>query len=316
MVRHGIAAVAFAGLLALTCIDCVAEEVKPVENFTVQRVGEGDPFELAKARGRWVALHFLLKTECPICIRHTHAYSVGADEVAGVVHVFLKPDTDEEIKTWIGGYDKRTAQAAMPSIYRDPDAALAKRLGVPDGYKFHGQTVHYPAFVLIDPQGKEAFRHVGKNNSDRFGFVQFSEKMAELTSGGAAHLSLSKQQVALGGYDPVSYFTAEAPVKGQQTIASRYQGATYRFATADNRHMFAANPAKYVPAYGGWCAAAMVKGEKVAADPKNHKVTAGRLFLFNKDVPQDALSAWDKADGEAIGKADAAWKGIVTSQVP
>ena len=62
----------------------------------------------------------------------------------------------------------------------DPEAALATLFDIPDGYSFHGQIVHYPALVLIDPQGREAFRYVGQNNGDRYAFDDFAAKIAEL----------------------------------------------------------------------------------------------------------------------------------------
>ena len=65
-------------------------------------------------------------------------------------------------------------------IYRDPEAALAKAFDIPFGYKFHGQVVHYPALVILDPKGKEVFRYVGKNNGDRYEFDDFVTKIAEL----------------------------------------------------------------------------------------------------------------------------------------
>ena len=66
------------------------------------------------------------------------------------------------------------------TIYRDLDAALAKAYNIPDGYKFHGQTVYFPALVLLDANGKEVFRYVGKSNADRLPYEKFSEKLAEL----------------------------------------------------------------------------------------------------------------------------------------
>jgi peroxiredoxin Q/BCP len=67
------------------------------------------------------------------------------------------------------------------TIYRDPDATLAKAYNIPDGYKFHGQTVHYPALVLLDGSGKEVFRYVGKSNADRLSYEKISAKLKELT---------------------------------------------------------------------------------------------------------------------------------------
>lgn len=144
-------------------------------NFTVTGANQPGTFRLADARGKYVALHFLLKTECPFCLKHTHDYSTKAATVPGVVQVFLKPDSAEDIQKWANklGPDAVT-------IYRDADAKLADAFGIPSGYQFHGQTVHFPALVLLDPKGMEVFRYVGKSNRDRLPFEQFAVKVAEL----------------------------------------------------------------------------------------------------------------------------------------
>lgn len=148
------------------------------DDFTVHAATGTNVFKLSNAKGKFVALHFLLKTECPYCLRHTRDYAQKSANDSRVVHVFLKPDTEAEIKQWAG---KLGEEAAKLRIYRDPDAKLAKEFNIPDGYKFHGQTVHYPALVLLDPKGKEVFRYVGKSNVDRFSYGKFSAKLQELT---------------------------------------------------------------------------------------------------------------------------------------
>lgn len=148
------------------------------DDFTVQGATGTNGFKLSEAKGKFVALHFLLKTECPLCIRYTHDYAKLAAGDSRVVHVFLKPDTDAEIKAWAA---KLGDDAAKLTIYRDPEAALAKSFNIPDGYKFHGQTVHFPALVLLGQDGKEVFRYVGKSNADRFSAAKFAEKLGELT---------------------------------------------------------------------------------------------------------------------------------------
>ena len=75
---------------------------------------------------------------------------------------------------------RRWAAKLKVTVYRDPDAALAKKLKIPDGYQFHGQSVHYPALVLLNKKGEEVFRYVGKNNSDRLSFEKLAAKVAEL----------------------------------------------------------------------------------------------------------------------------------------
>jgi peroxiredoxin Q/BCP len=161
----------FAAWLAAPTISRAANPA----DFTVQGANRKETFRLADAKGKYVALHFLLKTECPFCVRHTRDYVEKTKSQPGVVHVFLKPDSEADIAKWANklGPDPAT-------IFRDPDAKLATAFGIPGGYKFHGQVVHYPALVLLDPAGKEVFRHVGKSNSDRLSFAAFSAKLAEL----------------------------------------------------------------------------------------------------------------------------------------
>jgi peroxiredoxin Q/BCP len=151
-----------------------AESPKPPADFTVQSPSDDRKFTLSEARGRWVVLHFLLKTECPVCLRHTRDHQRRATESSDVSHVFLKPDSIEEIRKW----SESLKEQNLP-LFRDADAALAKAYGIPGGYAFHGQVVHYPALLLLDPDGKEVFRHIGKNNGDRVSVDRLQEVLAE-----------------------------------------------------------------------------------------------------------------------------------------
>jgi peroxiredoxin Q/BCP len=154
-----------------------APTTRPAD-FTVFPVGS--PFKLSEARGKYVALHFLLKTECPYCLRFTHEYATRSKDQKDVVHIFLKPDSEQAIAQWAGRLEGE--KEARPTIYRDPDARLAKAFSIPFGYKFHNEVVHYPALVLLDPDGMEVFRYIGKSNSDRYSFDQFTKKLEELKS--------------------------------------------------------------------------------------------------------------------------------------
>jgi peroxiredoxin Q/BCP len=148
-------------------------------DFTLFSATDSSTFVLSKARGKYIALHFLLKTECPYCLRHTHDYMSKAAFLPGVIQIFIKPDSEDEIEAWA---EKLPGdQSAGFPIYRDPDAQLAELFDIPDGYFFHGQSVHYPAMVLLGPDGIEVFRYIGKNNSDRFSFEQLASKINELT---------------------------------------------------------------------------------------------------------------------------------------
>ncbi len=134
-------------------------------DFTVQPVvGEGQPFHAAAARGKYVVLHFLLETSCPHCMTYTHEYATAKLD-PDMVQVFLKRDSQQEVKLWASRYDKQWND--LPVIYGDPKSQLAKRLDIPFGYAFHGTVVHFPALILLDPQGREVYRYVGKKNTDR-----------------------------------------------------------------------------------------------------------------------------------------------------
>ncbi|NUM53545.1 MAG: redoxin domain-containing protein [Candidatus Hydrogenedentes bacterium] len=275
-------------------------------DFTLKEAGGGKTFSLADAKGKYVALHFLLKTECPICLRHTQTYASKTTAFPNVVQVFIKPDSDEATIEWAKKLSPEE-RAKAPTIYRDPDAKLADEFNIPNGYAFHGETVHYPALVLLGPDGKEVFRYVGKGTMDRFPFEKFAEKMAELTRPAAAgQYNLGSGGLALQGYDPVSYFSGK-PAPGKKDIATSHAGVTYYFADAKNRDAFLAAPRKYLPAYGGWCATAMALGKKVEISPENYKITDGRLFLFYKNFISNAISDWNKDEPKNIAAADKYW---------
>jgi len=148
-------------------------------NFELASVTDKSHFKLSNARGKYVALHFLLKTECPHCIRHTNEYLSKAGSLPNVLQVFIKPDTEKEIAAWAAKLP--ADELAKIPIYRDPDAQLAKKFNIPDGYAFHNQIVHYPALILLGPDGKEVFRYIGKNNSDRYSFDMLAAKILELS---------------------------------------------------------------------------------------------------------------------------------------
>ncbi len=149
-------------------------------NIKLNSATDNSQFSLSKEKGKFVALHFLLKTECPYCIRHTQEYFSKAKTLKNVVQVFIKPDSELEIRSWSG---KLAAEDLKNfPIYRDPDAHLAKQMNIPSGYKFHSQIVHYPATILIGPNGKEVFRYVGKNNTDRLSFDQLVLKVSEISN--------------------------------------------------------------------------------------------------------------------------------------
>lgn len=166
-------------LILSLCATLIAVHAQP-RNFSLESPVDGKMLKSSDLRGKFVALHFLLKTECPFCLKHTHNYATKASSLPNVVQVFVKPDTAEEIKSWATTLNS-APNFPRVSIYRDPAAKLADEFKIPTGYKFHGETIHFPALVLLDPQGLEVFRYVGKNNGDRYSFERLSAKIAEIS---------------------------------------------------------------------------------------------------------------------------------------
>ena len=85
--------------------------------------------------------------------------------------------------------------------------------------------------------------------------------------------------VAVGGYDPVAYFTDGKPIAGKPEITLLHDGAIWRFANEANRDAFKAEPAKHAPQYGGYCAWAVANGYTAKGDPKAWTVAGGKLYL-------------------------------------
>lgn len=121
------------------------------------------------------------------------------------------------------------------------------------------------------------------------------------------HFNLD-EGVAIQGYDPVTYFTQNKAVKGKKDLAVYHQGVTYYFSSTANKELFKANPSKYEPEYGGWCAYAMgEKGEKVSIDPETFKIVNGKLYLFYNRFFNNTLKDWNKNEVALKAKADANW---------
>ena len=134
--------------------------------------------------------------------------------------------------------------------------------------------------------------------------------LAQTESSRLKHFN-TKKNLALEGYDPVSYFDNK-PVEGEEKIALTYKGVVYHFATANNLRKFKATPEKFEPAYGGWCAYAMGEtGEKVKVDPETFKIIEGKLYLFYNFWGNNTLTDWNKSEKKLKATADANWKKFI-----
>ncbi len=118
-------------------------------------------------------------------------------------------------------------------------------------------------------------------------------------------VNVTTTDLALRGYDPVSYFTDGAPTPGEIDITAEHQGATYRFASAEHKAMFEADPAKYAPQYGGYCAFGLAQGYKFDGDPQVWKIVDDKLYL---NLSSKVSTIWQQDVPGNIENADAKWQ--------
>lgn len=110
--------------------------------------------------------------------------------------------------------------------------------------------------------------------------------------------------VAIEGTDPVAYFTEGRPVAGSEAFTHSYQGAVWHFASAANRDAFAADPARYAPQYGGYCAWAVSQGYTASTVAEAWHIEDGKLYLnYSKGVQR----RWAENIPGNITKADGNW---------
>lgn len=110
--------------------------------------------------------------------------------------------------------------------------------------------------------------------------------------------------IAIKGFDPVAYFTEGRPVAGSPDHAASHEGATFLFASAANRDRFLADPGRYAPRYGGFCAFGTARGYKADTQPEAFSIVGDRLYLnYNLAVREE----WSKDIPGQIAKADARW---------
>jgi YHS domain-containing protein len=115
----------------------------------------------------------------------------------------------------------------------------------------------------------------------------------------------SEPRLILGGYDLVAYFTGAGGVPGQAQFHARFEQVDFRFASAEHRTLFEANPRAYLPAYHGWCATAMLGAVPRRADPTVFVLRDGRLFLFADEA---AKAQFLRDPAANVAQADRLWR--------
>lgn len=113
---------------------------------------------------------------------------------------------------------------------------------------------------------------------------------------------------AIDGTDPLSYFDEGRPIKGSKDFTHKWNGATWRFASAENRDRFVANPEKFAPQYGGYCAWAVANDYTASTDPDAWSIVDGKLYLnYSKSVQ----SKWEKDIPGHIAAGDKNWPSVL-----
>lgn len=109
------------------------------------------------------------------------------------------------------------------------------------------------------------------------------------------------------GYDPVAFFTEGRPVPGSPDISVEYQGGKYLFSSAANRDAFNADPEKYAPQYGGYCAFGVFEGKKFDIDPASWRIVDGKLYFNLNPV---VLEIWSKDINKYLAESEKNWPKI------
>lgn len=124
-------------------------------------------------------------------------------------------------------------------------------------------------------------------------------------------INLDKQGIALQGHDPVAFFTEKKPVKGDPKFQSTYKGGQYYFASAENKAAFDADPSKYEPQFGGFCAYGVSRGYTVPIKIEAFQIVNDRLLM---QYDFGAQKSFNKDPQANLRKADENWPKLVEKQ--
>ncbi|MGE0851756.1 MAG: YHS domain-containing (seleno)protein [Hyphomicrobiaceae bacterium] len=117
-----------------------------------------------------------------------------------------------------------------------------------------------------------------------------------------------KSKLALDGYDAVAYFKTGKPERGNPAHKASWNGATWHFASAENKAAFEANPQAFAPQYGGYCAWAVSEGYTAKGDPHAWRIVDGKLYVnYNASVQKN----WEKNIPGHIAKGEKNWPNVL-----
>ncbi len=119
--------------------------------------------------------------------------------------------------------------------------------------------------------------------------------------------------LAIGGYDPVAFYTDGKPMPGNPDLEFAYGGTVWRFCNIGNREAFAARPDVYMPQFGGYDPLGVAHGVAVAGNPSVWLIAGGRLFLF---YDRNRLETFTADPERIIGEAERNWPGVLRTLSP
>lgn len=117
-----------------------------------------------------------------------------------------------------------------------------------------------------------------------------------------------KNGYAIRGYDPVAYFTDKRPIRGEAMYSYEWKGATWLFTSREHLAAFTANPEKYAPKYGGYCAYGVAQGAAVPTDPVAWDIVEGKLYM---NLSLAIQKKWRARRDDYIREGDRNWPGVL-----
>jgi hypothetical protein len=141
-----------------------------------------------------------------------------------------------------------------------------------------------------------------------FGLILAAAMVHGLARAGSPMVNTDDSGLAIKGYDAVAYFTEGAPREGSPQISHDWMGATWLFATAEHRDAFAADPERYAPQFGGYCAYAVAKGHPAQADPRIWAIVEDKLYL---NLAPGVQEKWEADRSALIASARTNWPGVL-----
>ena len=129
--------------------------------------------------------------------------------------------------------------------------------------------------------------------------------LAAANAAAGERINKDADNLAIRGYDTVAYFTQGRPVEGKPEFAYVWQDARWQFASAEHRDLFAGEPDRYAPQFGGFCTGGVGLGRLAPVDPEAWVIVAGRLYLHHDRAGRDATAA---DPGPSIAAAVERWE--------